>query len=272
VSDIRIGITVPSFQDGPEPALAVAAAAEQAGLDAVFAYDHLFRRTRDGTRRPALELLAMMGAIAAETSRVVVGSLVARATLRPPATLASGLDTVARIAGPNRTVATIGAGDAESREEMESFGYEFGDTDTRVAALRNAVVATRDRGYPVWVGGGDRLVREVASTQADGWNHWGGSPARFAVQAGAVRAAAARAPFTVSWGGLVVMGATEREAHAKRERLGPGPDVIVGGPEAVADALRAFADAGADWLIAGPVDSSDPDNAAILGELVLPLL
>ena len=30
--------------------------------------------------------------------------------------------------------------------------------------------------------------------------------------------------------------------------------------------------AGARWLMLGPIDSSDPDNAAILGEAVLPLL
>jgi alkanesulfonate monooxygenase SsuD/methylene tetrahydromethanopterin reductase-like flavin-dependent oxidoreductase (luciferase family) len=272
VTDVRFGLTLPSFRDSPEPALAVADAAERAGLDAVFAYDHLFRRARDGTRRPALELLAMMGAVAAETSRVSVGSLVARATLRPPATLASGFDTVARIAGPGRTIATIGTGDGESREEMEAFGFDFGDVTTRVAALHDAVVTVRDRGYPVWVGGAHRAVGRVAATDADGWNDWGSRPETLRAQATALRAAAVRSPFAVTWGGLVLVAATEREADAKRARFEPGPDVIVGGPEAVADALRAYVAAGADWIIAGPVDSSDPDNAHILGELVLPLL
>jgi alkanesulfonate monooxygenase SsuD/methylene tetrahydromethanopterin reductase-like flavin-dependent oxidoreductase (luciferase family) len=214
----------------------------------------------------------MMGAVAAETSRVAVGSLVARATLRPPATLASGFDTVARIAGPDRTIATIGAGDAESREEMEAFGFDFGDIASRVTALRDAVVTVRDRGYPVWVGGGQRAVRDVAVADADGWNHWGGRPETFRVQSAAMRVAAARRPFTVTWGGLVVVAANERDAATKRARLEPGPDVIAGGPEAVADALRAYIDAGAEWIIVGPVDSSDPDNAFVLGELVSPLL
>jgi alkanesulfonate monooxygenase SsuD/methylene tetrahydromethanopterin reductase-like flavin-dependent oxidoreductase (luciferase family) len=271
---LRIGLTLPSFRDDPEPAFAVAAAAEAAGLDAVFAYDHLFRRAADGTRRPAIELLTLMGAVAADTSRIAIGALVARATVRAPAVLAHGFDTVARIAGPDRVIAGVGAGDGESREENESFGLGFGSVQDRIAVLRDAVGVVRDRGYPVWVGGRDPAVREIAAAWADGWNRWGTGlgPTKFGAQAADLRIAAARAPFTISWGGLVVLGADERDAAAKSRRLTPGPHVIVGGPERVADALRDYADAGADWVIIGPVDSSDPENADMLGELVSPLL
>ena len=48
--------------------------------------------------------------------------------------------------------------------------------------------------------------------------------------------------------------------------------MIVGGPERVAEALRAYVDAGAQWLMVGPIDSSDPDNARILGTEILPRL
>ncbi len=269
---VKLGITLPSFRDDPARALEIAAAAEAAGVDGVFLYDHLFRRAADGSRRPALELLAMMGAVAAETRRVAIGSLVARATLRPPAVLASGFDTTLRIAGPGRVIAAIGAGDAESEEEMVTFGLEFGDVPYRVAVLRDAIEATRDHGYPVWIGGNDPAVREVAAAHADGWNKWGGSARTFRVQADGLRVAAARDPFAVTWGGLVVLGATDAEAAAKATRLSPSAGTIVGGPAQVADALRDYADAGAEWIIAGPVDSADPDNASMLGELVAPLL
>lgn len=277
MTPIRMGLTLPSFRNDPAPALAVAAAAEASGLDGVFAYDHLFRRVvGERGRRPALELLTLMGAVAAETDRIAVGSLVARATLRPPAVLANGFDTVARIAGPQRVIAGIGAGDEESRAENESFGLDFATVEARVSALRDAVEATRDREYPVWVGGRDPAVRDAAAAFADGWNRWGGGPetgvARFRAQAADLRAAAARTPFTISWGGLVVLGPDERDADRKSERLSPGPEVIVGGPERVADALRDYVDAGADWVIVGPVDSADPENAQLLGDLVLPLL
>ncbi len=116
-------------------------------------------------------------------------------------------------------------------------------------------------------------MRTLAAAQADGWNLWGGTKTeRFRAQAADLQAAAARSPFTISWGGLFVVGSDERAARAKAERLGAGPHVHVGGPERVADVLRRYADAGAAWVVVGPVDSSDPENAHLLGEAVLPLL
>jgi alkanesulfonate monooxygenase SsuD/methylene tetrahydromethanopterin reductase-like flavin-dependent oxidoreductase (luciferase family) len=269
---VKLGITLPSFRDDAGPSLAVAAAAEAHGLDGVFAYDHLFGRDRHGNRRPAIEMFSLMGAVAGATARIAVGSLVARATLRPPATLANGFDTLARVLGPERLLVAIGAGDGQSREENETFGLPFGTAADRVAALRDAVDATRDRGYPVWIGGSDPAVREVAAAHADGWNRWGGGLSRFAEQAANLCAASARTPFTVSWGGLVVLADDDAAAAAKAARLGVGDHVLVGGPDLVAAGLRAYVEAGAEWLMIGPVDSSDPDNARILGDEILPRL
>jgi alkanesulfonate monooxygenase SsuD/methylene tetrahydromethanopterin reductase-like flavin-dependent oxidoreductase (luciferase family) len=267
---VKLGLTLPNFRDDPEPALAVARAAEAAGLDGVFGFDHLFRRNRAGELRPALEGLTLLGAVAAETTRIAFGPLVARASLRPAATLAGALDTLARI-GPGRLVATIGAGDSQSREENETFGLPAGTLGTRVATLAGAVEATIDRGYPVWVGGTSTSVGAVAA-RADGWNRWGPTLERFEEEVKAVREMHAREPFTVSWGGLIVLGGSEREARAKAQRLGNPPETTVGNPERLADVLRAYGAAGADWVIVGPVDSSDPDNATLLGEQVKPLL
>jgi alkanesulfonate monooxygenase SsuD/methylene tetrahydromethanopterin reductase-like flavin-dependent oxidoreductase (luciferase family) len=271
---VQLGITLPSFRDTLDPALAVAGAADAHGVDGVFVYDHLFRRAADGTRRPAIEMLVMMGAVAAATRRVAIGSLVARASLRPPATLAAGLDTVARIVGSDRLCIAVGAGDGESREENETFGLGFGSIEDRVDALRATVLELRDRGYPVWVGGTDSRVRALAAEAADGWNRWGAPVDRFAEQAAAVLGASAREPFTLSWGGLVVLGDTDDDAAAKATRLGVAPDgpVLVGGPDTIAAALRPYVDAGATWLTLAPIDSSDPDNCRILGQAVAPRL
>ncbi len=130
--------------------------------------------------------------------------------------------------------------------------------------------ALRDRGYPVWVAGSSPAARRLAAA-SDGWNPWGGTPSRFAVAAGRMReevAAAGRdqARFTYTWGGLAVLAPTPAEAQAKWDRLGGGRSGIIHGtPPEVADQITAYAAAGADWVILGAIDSSNLDNAALLG-------
>ncbi|MDQ1521457.1 MAG: hypothetical protein QOI55_2530 [Actinomycetota bacterium] len=248
----RLGLTLPSFGNDPDVPILVARAAETAGVDAVFVFDHVFRDGPAG-RRPALECFALLGAIAAETSTVHVGTLVARATLRPPATLAHCFDTVQRVSG-GRLIAGIGAGDHHSRDENESFGLEFGTMQDRVDALHDAVRASRRRGYPVWIGGHVAQVRELVPL-ADGWNAWGGDVGKFARAAKLVREVAPAA--TLTWGGLVSFrGDVDRD------------DVTSGSPAQVGEQLRAYIEAGADWIIVGPLDASNPENATILGEQV----
>jgi alkanesulfonate monooxygenase SsuD/methylene tetrahydromethanopterin reductase-like flavin-dependent oxidoreductase (luciferase family) len=259
---VRVGLTLPSFVDDPEIPIGVARAAEDAGLDAVFVFDHLWRG-EPPDRRPALECFALLGAVAAETSRIRVGTLVARATLRPAATLANSFRTAQRVSG-GRLIAAIGAGDSQSRAENEAFGLPFGTMVDRVDALHDAVRATRDGDFPVWVAGHAAQVREIVPL-ADGWNGWGGDAARLATDVRFLRDLAPDA--TITWGGLTITGPDDAAALAKAERRSPGPDVLVGGPAHLAEQLSAFVDAGAEWVILGPVDSTNPDNAAHLGEV-----
>lgn len=259
---VRVGVTLPSFRDDPDTAIAVARAADKVGLDGVFLFDHIFRSGRTGDR-PALELGAMLGAVAAETARVTIGSLVARATLRPPVVLAHVFASARRIAG-ERVIAGIGAGDSESREENESFGLSFGTLDERLAALEAAVLAVRAEGVPVWVGGAHRRLVPIVAL-ADGWNRWGVDAQRFGTEAARVRAMAPDAVLT--WGGLVVLSTDDATARAKADRLGASPGTIVGGPATVAASLAPYVDAGASWLVLGPVDSSDPHNATLVREV-----
>ncbi len=270
---VKIGLTLPSFTEDPEVPIRVAAAAEAAGVDGVFVYDHLFRLAVDGAMRPALECTALLGAVAAETETITIGTLVVRASLRPPATLAAALDTVVRIAGP-RLVVGIGAGDEASRSEMETFGLPMGTEADRITKLAAALDALAPRPYPTWVGGRAAHVGPVAAAAANGWNRWGGDPDRFTREVAEVRALADRLnpdpdSFTMSWGGLVVFGADDDSAREKAAKLGAGPATIVGGPRTVADALTRYRDAGAAWVVLGPVDSRDPDNASFIGDELL---
>jgi alkanesulfonate monooxygenase SsuD/methylene tetrahydromethanopterin reductase-like flavin-dependent oxidoreductase (luciferase family) len=263
VSDqVRVGLTLPSFVDDPDIPIAVARAAEEAGLDAVFVFDHLWRGDPP-KRRPALECFALLGAVAAETTRIQVGTLVARATLRPAATLANCLRTVQRVSG-GRLIAAIGAGDSQSRAENEAFGLPFGAMVDRVGALHDAVRAASGNDFPVWVAGHASPVREIVAL-ADGWNGWGHTPEHFSHDVALVREVAPDA--TLTWGGLILTGSDEATAQAKAERRSLPEDVLVGGPARLAEQLGAYTERGAEWVIAGPIDSSDPDNAASLGEV-----
>jgi alkanesulfonate monooxygenase SsuD/methylene tetrahydromethanopterin reductase-like flavin-dependent oxidoreductase (luciferase family) len=284
---VRVGLTLPSFQSDPQRVLEVARAAEDAGLDGVFLFDHLFRRrgdAADAERRPALELLTMTAAVAAETRRLAVGTLVARATLRPPASLRAGFDTLARIA-PGRIIAGLGGGDDESVAEDAAFGVLPADPEPagtedvgpqefgayRVDRLDATVATMAGREYPVWVAGRSPAALRLAAARADGWNHWGSEPARFAAAADRLRAEITKAgrnpdAFTYTWGGLAVLAATPDETRAKAERLnGNRPGIVVGDPPRAAEQIAAYADAGAGWVILGPIDSANPDNAALLG-------
>jgi alkanesulfonate monooxygenase SsuD/methylene tetrahydromethanopterin reductase-like flavin-dependent oxidoreductase (luciferase family) len=281
-----VGLTLPSFQSDPERVLSVGRAAEDAGLDGVFLFDHLFRQrgdAADAERRPALELLTMTAAVAGATERPAVGTLVARATLRPPAVLRAAFDTLDRIA-PGRIIAGLGGGDDESIAEDTAFGVLAGDPAPagaadasvepgayRVDRLEAAVQALAGRPYPVWVAGVSPAAVRLAAERADGWNRWGGGPASFYASVERVRAALANAgrdpaALTYSWGGLAVVAPTRAEAEAKRVRLGGNRrDVVWGDPPRVAETIAAYAAVGADWVILGPIDSASPSNAAVLG-------
>jgi alkanesulfonate monooxygenase SsuD/methylene tetrahydromethanopterin reductase-like flavin-dependent oxidoreductase (luciferase family) len=264
--EVRVGVTLPSFVRDVDEVLAVAVAAEDAGLDGVFVYDHLFRFAGDGSRRPALEVTALLGAVAAATDRIHIGPLVARATLRPPAITALTFATAQRLAGP-RFIGALGTGDHESRRENETFGLDFGTIDDRLAALTDTVRATRDQGFPVWVGGTHRRVREIAAAESDGWNRWGGDAALFREQLETTCAAAVRSPFACSWGGLFVLDDDDDRAVEKAHRLNASAETLVGGPRTAAAACAAYVDAGAHWIIAGPLDSRSPANAALLADV-----
>ena len=114
---MRIGVTLPQFRHDAEPAIDVARRAEAAGLDGVFVFDHLWPI---GQRmRPALHSLTLLGALAAETERVVLGTLVARIGLLPDALLVHTLVSLHRMVG-GRLVAALGTGDSLNREENEA--------------------------------------------------------------------------------------------------------------------------------------------------------
>lgn len=229
---MKVGITLPQFREDADTALEAAKLAEQAGLDGVFAFDHLWPIGRPD--RPALHSLALLGALAVETTRVAIGSLVARVGLVPDAVLVNGLFTVDRMAG-GRLIAGLGVGDRLSRAENEAFGVLFAPVPERMASLVACCRELRSAGVTTWVGGLSDRIRHVAAEEEVALNLWG-------VEPGVVATVAAT---EVTWAGQV------------------GPDLDVGAH------LRAVADAGATWAVCAPVGRPWPEAIEALGSLVL---
>src|SRR5947208_4534589 len=85
---MRVGLNLPQYEIdvagalGPEPVVAAARAAEEAGFDSVWVSDHPFVVAPDGSVSGALEATSLMAYVASSTSRVTVGSLVLASSMR----------------------------------------------------------------------------------------------------------------------------------------------------------------------------------------------
>jgi F420-dependent oxidoreductase-like protein len=195
-SAIHFGVMLPQFGVTWSQAREVAQAADEAGLDSVWAVDHFVGFPVD--TEPLFEGWTQMTAIAALTRRVRVGHLVLCVSYRSPALLAkmaATLDTISE----GRLILGLGAG--WHGIEYAQYGYEFppiaarlqqlGETleilrrmwtDERATfeghhfAVRDAVLLPKpvQRRLPILIGGGGEkvLLRHVAR-HADVWNNMG---------------------------------------------------------------------------------------------------
>lgn len=224
---MKVGITLPQFRDDADAAIAVARDAEAAGLDGVFVFDHLWPMAQPD--RPAIHSQILLGALAAETSRIRIGSFVARVGLVPDAVLVNALGTVGRMIG-DRLIAGVGAGDKLSAGENRAYGVPFESADVRLAAVGRVCDDLRAKGIETWVGGRSAATRDVALAHADARNLWDAP----------VEEVAAEREAAVTWGGLV------RPEHDL--------DVLLAG----------LAAAGATWAVVAPVGFQWPEAVAII--------
>jgi alkanesulfonate monooxygenase SsuD/methylene tetrahydromethanopterin reductase-like flavin-dependent oxidoreductase (luciferase family) len=174
---VRIGITLPSFRSDAGAALDAARQAEVLGLHGVFVFDHLWPLGQP--ERPALSAFPLLGAVAAVTNRIALGTLVARVGLVPDDVLLAELLSLERLA-PGRLVAGLGTGDSKSAPENLAYGIAYTSADHRRLQLRAVGRRLRDAGVPVWVGGGSPATSELAADLGVALNLWGAQPSALA--------------------------------------------------------------------------------------------
>jgi len=277
---MKIGALLPLNElDGPGgsrwPTIrGVAVAAEDAGLDSLWVYDHLLFRIAGEDEGGPHDPLAMLAAVAAVTSRVELGTIVLGTGFRSPgitAKMAIAIDEVSN----GRLVLGLGAGWHEP--EYAAFGYPF---DHRVgrfeeflavalplvrgervtfhgewhhaqdaAALPPPPRPTRMPGrIPVLIAGkGERMLRLVAR-HADAWNAaWFGLPTERFHQRRADLVTACEAegrdPATIE----VTVGITI-DAEAPAEGRPMADNALAAHVDEVARALDAWRDLGVGHL------------------------
>lgn len=308
----HFGLQIPSFtfRDTPDDRLferivEVAVAAEEAGFGSVWVMDHLEQIRGVGARdEPMLEGYTLLAALAARTSRVVLGTLVTGVTYRNPALLAKQVTTLDVVSAGR---AALGIGGAWFEDEHTAYGFEFPGTGERLDRLEEAVricrlLFTEDRptftgryyrieapvnrprpvqdgGPPILVGGGgeQRTLRIVAE-HADMSNIFGGHEQvrRKLDVLGRHCEEVGRDPGDIVKTRLGTLAITEDEPdevrHAIAERRGVDPswlaDATVGTADEVADEIGRFLDDGLDGLIFHLGSPEDLDTLAAAGDVI----
>lgn len=178
----------PRFSDIKE----MAVAAEAVGLDSFWLADHFISRFPERDENGAWEVFTFMSGVAAATSRIAIGPLVACTSFRNPALLAKMADALDEISD-GRFHLGLGAGWHEP--EYTAFGYPFDHRAGRFAEAMdiitpllhegsvdfhgkyyeatNCVLRPRGpsaSGPPIWIGAkGERMLRIIAK-HADAYN------------------------------------------------------------------------------------------------------
>jgi F420-dependent oxidoreductase-like protein len=114
---------------------ALAAACEEHGFEGLFRSDH-YVSVMDDPERGSLDAWTTLGALAAVTSRIRLGTLVSPATFRHPSVLAKSAATVDRVSG-GRAELGIGAGWHES--EHRAYGFPFAPLRTRMDVMAEQI-------------------------------------------------------------------------------------------------------------------------------------
>jgi F420-dependent oxidoreductase-like protein len=306
---MRFGLQIPNFSTDETPGVlfdevvAKATAAEDSGFDSVWVMDHFYQLPPlGGPSEPMLDSYTLLGALAARTTRVRLGTMVTGVTYRNPAHLAKIVTTLDVISAGR---AVLGIGAAWYDVEHEGMGFDFPPAGERLDRLeealricramfredapsfegtyyriqeaRNVPRPAQPGGPPILVGGGgeQRTLRLVAQ-YADMCNFFGDA-ATFAHKVDVLRRhckSVGRDPaeVTVSRLSTLVLTGSEEETAATNSLLrevGADPGGSdVGTPDELVARLEELAAAGVEYFVFN-LPTGTPDTVRQVGELLV---
>ncbi|MFM8944853.1 MAG: LLM class flavin-dependent oxidoreductase [Actinomycetota bacterium] len=276
---LSVGIQLPEVEREvrwPEY-VAMARAAEEVGFDSIWVGDHLLYRGDGRPERGPWEAWTLLAGLAAATTRVQLGPLVACTAFHAPAMLAKQAATVDEIS-VGRLILGLGAG--WNPVDFSAFGFSRAERVARFEETFEVVRRLLDgervtfhgrftkvddcvllpaprRRPPLMVGSSGERMLAATLPHVDAWNVWfdlfGNTPEGFAAESAKVSAAAehvGRSPAAVRRSACV-LAVLDRAAGERPINVPP----LEGDPAAIARGLRAFAEAGADEviLVASPI-------------------
>jgi probable F420-dependent oxidoreductase len=298
---LRVGIQLPEVEREvrwPE-VVSMARRAEEAGFDAVWVGEHLLYRFADGATRGPWEAWSLLSALAAATTTIRLGPLVACTAFHNPAVLAKQAATLDEISG-GRFILGLGAGWNET--EFRAFGIPFDhridrfeeaftiirgllkdgaiDFEGRYYSARDCELVPRGPtpgGPPLLIGSiGERMLR-ITAPHVDAWNAWyadtdnspeGVAPLRERVDA-ACRAAG-RDPAEIERTVAVLVRLSGGSGRVQGNYSPQPPKALSGPPEAIAAGLRGYAAEGISevQLVLDPISGASIDELAPALELI----
>jgi alkanesulfonate monooxygenase SsuD/methylene tetrahydromethanopterin reductase-like flavin-dependent oxidoreductase (luciferase family) len=261
----------------------IALAAEEAGVDTLFAPDHLmfrkygsFDSIPEGETKGCWEVWTLLSALASITSRVTLGPFVACTSFREPALLAKMADTLDEVSG-GRLLLGLGAG--YHVPEYTAFGYPHDHLAGRFEEALQIILpllkgenvtfhgkyydldecvlvphGPRPGGPPIWIGARQPRMLRLVARYADAYNTMAHrvpetAQAQFRQLDDACEEVG-RDPSTL----MKTIGSFVAWPGAEDDPGGVNPNSISGTPEQVAEQLHALHRAGVEHanLFASP--------------------
>jgi probable F420-dependent oxidoreductase len=286
---LKVGIQLPEVEREvrwPE-LLDMVRAIEDLGFDSIWVGEHLLYRWPDRAARGPWEAWTLMAAIAASTTRVEFGPLVACTSFHNPALLAKQAATIDEISG-GRFVLGLGAGWNET--EFRAYGFPFDhridrfeeaftiirtllqegaiDFDGRYYQARDCELlprGPRPGGPPLMIGSKGPRMLAIAIPHVDSWNVWfsdtdnaptGVPPLRVLVDDAS--RVAGRDPADIERTVAVQVRLPGGQGRIQGSYAPAGPAPLEGAPARMADELRAYAAEGIDHvqLVLDPITTA----------------